>query len=170
MLYLATKLTVADQTIAFIRISQPLTVVEDRVSAARQTLLLATLALFAGSFFVGLLFARSISTPIGEIQRVSVLIAEGGLDLRVPAHRYDEFGALAMAFNRMADTIERRVEDLTLSRNQLEAILGGLEEGWSRLIGCNASFTLIVSLEPCSALNPIISLEPTSCTYPYPYH
>ena len=129
MLYLAAKLTVADQTIAFIRISQPLTVVEDRVSAARQTLLLATLALFAGSFFVGLLFARSISTPIGEIQRVSVLIAEGGLDLRVPAHRYDEFGALAMAFNRMADTVERRVEDLTLSRNQLEAILGGLEEG-----------------------------------------
>ena len=129
MLYLATKLTVADQTIGFIRISQPLTVVENRVSTARQTLVLATLALFTGSFFVGWLFARSISTPIGEIQRVSVLIAEGGLDLRVPAHRYDEFGALAMAFNRMADTVERRVEDLTLSRNQLEAILGGLEEG-----------------------------------------
>ena len=129
MLYLAAKLTVADQVIGFIRISQPLTVVEDRVSTARQTLLLATAALFAGSFFVGWLFARSISTPIGEIQRVSVLIAEGGLDLRVPAHRYDEFGALAMAFNRMADTVERRVEDLTLSRNQLEAILGGLEEG-----------------------------------------
>ena len=129
MLYLATKLTVADQTIGFIRISQPLTVVEDRVSTARRILLLTTLALFTGSFFVGLLFARSISTPIGEIQRVSVLIAEGGLDLRVPAHRYDEFGALAMAFNRMADTVEQRVEDLTLSRNQLEAILGGLEEG-----------------------------------------
>jgi len=129
MLYLATKLTVADQTIGFIRISQPLTVVENRVSAARQTLLLATLALFTGSFLVGWLFARSISTPIGEIQRVSVLIAEGGLDLRVPAHRYDEFGALATAFNRIADTVERRVEDLTLSRNQLEAILGGLEEG-----------------------------------------
>jgi len=129
MLYLATKLTVADQTIGFIRISQPLTAVEDRVSTARRILLLTTLALFTGSFFVGLLFARSISTPIGEIQRVSVLIAEGGLDLRVPAHRYDEFGALAMAFNRIADTVEQRVEDLTLSRNQLEAILGGLEEG-----------------------------------------
>ena len=153
MLYLATKLTVADQTIAFIRIGQPLTVVEDRVSAARQTLLLATLALFAGSFFVGLLFARSISTPIGEIQRVSVLIAEGGLDLRVPAHRYDEFGALAMAFNRMADTVERRVEDLTLSRNQLEAILGGLEEGvvaidrMQRIIHVNSIARTLLGLE-----------------------
>ena len=153
MLYLATKLTVADQTIGFIRISQPLTVVENRVSTARQTLVLATLALFTGSFFVGWLFARSISTPIGEIQRVSVLIAEGGLDLRVPAHRYDEFGALAMAFNRMADTVERRVEDLTLSRNQLEAILGGLEEGvvaidrMQRIIHVNSVARSLLSLE-----------------------
>ena len=153
MLYLATKLTVADQTIGFIRISQPLTVVENRVSTARQTLVLATLALSTGSFFVGWLFARSISTPIGEIQRVSVLIAEGGLDLRVPAHRYDEFGALAMAFNRMADTVERRVEDLTLSRNQLEAILGGLEEGvvaidrMQRIIHVNSVARSLLSLE-----------------------
>ncbi|MEL0217708.1 MAG: HAMP domain-containing protein, partial [Gammaproteobacteria bacterium] len=153
MLYLATKLTVADQTMGFIRISQPLTVVENRVSTARQTLVLATLALFTGSFFVGWLFARSISTPIGEIQRVSVLIAEGGLDLRVPAHRYDEFGALAMAFNRMADTVERRVEDLTLSRNQLEAILGGLEEGvvaidrMQRIIHVNSVARSLLSLE-----------------------
>lgn len=153
MLYLATKLTFADQTIGFIRISQPLAVVEDRVSTATQTLLLATLALVTGSFFVGLLFARSISTPIGEIQRVSVLIAEGGLDLRVPAHRYDEFGALAMAFNRMADTVERRVEDLTLSRNQLEAILGGLEEGvvaidrLQRIIHVNSVARTLLDLE-----------------------
>ena len=153
MLYLATKLTVADQTMGFIRISQPLTVVQNRVSTARQMLVLATLALFTGSFFVGWLFARSISTPIGEIQRVSVLIAEGGLDLRVPAHRYDEFGALAMAFNRMADTVERRVEDLTLSRNQLEAILGGLEEGvvaidrMQRIIHVNSVARSLLSLE-----------------------
>ena len=43
MLYLAAKLTVADQVFGFIRIGQPLTVVKDRVSTARQTLLLATL-------------------------------------------------------------------------------------------------------------------------------
>ena len=98
------------------------------------------------------------------------MIAEGGLDLRVPAHRYDEFGALAMAFNRMADTVERRVEDLTLSRNQLEAILGGLEEGviaidrMQRIIHVNNIARTLLSLESDNLIKTNLMHLPISST------
>ena len=56
-------------------------------------------------------------------------MADGEFDLRVPAHRADEFGELAMAFNQLGGAVEKRLSDLTRNRNELEAILGGLEEG-----------------------------------------
>jgi two-component system, OmpR family, sensor histidine kinase BaeS len=68
-----------------------------------------TLALGAAALLVallatglGVLLARSISRPLAEMGQAAARIARGDYQVRVPPGR-DEVGALAEAFNRMAD-------------------------------------------------------------------
>jgi two-component system sensor histidine kinase BaeS len=100
-----------------------------------------TLALAAAGVLVaglaaglGVLLARSISRPLSEMSQAAGRIARGDYQVRVPPGR-DEVGALAEAFNRMAEgmgSIERLRRELVANvshdlRTPLTVIRGYLE-------------------------------------------
>ncbi len=74
-----------------------------------------------------LILYRSIVGPVRELVHGSELIGSGNLDHRIDVESSDEFGHLAVAFNRMVanlqrsraalheahDTLEKRVQDRT---------------------------------------------------------
>ena len=87
-----------------------------RVTVA-STLILTLLALA-----LSVIISRSISAPVGQLVESTQKIAGGDLTARAHVKSADEFGALASAFNTMADelqeiiaTLEHRVAERTLA-------------------------------------------------------
>lgn len=60
----------------------------------------------------GIWVSRRFSTPLESLTRTTAQMAEGNLSARASIEREDEFGLLASAFNKMANTIETKVEAL----------------------------------------------------------
>ena len=56
---------------------------------------------------LGLSMARSIRTRLAGLEAASAAIAEGDFDARAPVEGNDEIAAASIAFNTMADTLER---------------------------------------------------------------
>ena len=161
MLYVATNLRLGGEKVGYVRISRPLSAVDEKVGQIREsTAVLASLLILA-TLFAGLIFAQQISSPLSEMRRISTRMADGEFDLRVPEGRSDEFGELAGAINQLGGAVEKRLRDLTRNRNELEAILGGLEEGViaidrkQRVIHINsvAETLLGMSIDPQAKVN-----------------
>lgn len=72
-------------------------------------ILLATVVLGGG---VTLLVTRLLTGQLRAISVTSRRIASGTLDCRAPVCSNDEFGQLAAQFNRMADTLEEKIDAL----------------------------------------------------------
>lgn len=64
--------------------------------------------------------------PLNELQRTATSISEGDLSRRVRVRSGDEVGQVAMAFNRMADQVERQVEELEEVSERRKQLLGSL--------------------------------------------
>lgn len=63
---------------------------------------------------LSIFFARGIADPLSELANTSTRIASGELYLNVKQDRKDEIGALAKAFNTMADQMSHRLETYKL--------------------------------------------------------
>lgn len=74
-------------------------------AALRQLIVLSIGAIFVASV-LGILFSRSLTQPLGSLTMGAQQIAQGNLDYRVTTGREDEVGALAQAFNQMAQNLE----------------------------------------------------------------
>jgi len=79
--------------------------------------LFATLAAAAG---LGLWLARRLAEPILKLTEGAKTIAAGRFDARVTVTTRDESGALAEAFNQMADTLEENLQTLHRANDELE--------------------------------------------------
>lgn len=68
---------------------------------------------------IGVVVARLVTTPLRRAAQAAERIAAGDLSSRVEASGADELARVGRSFNRMASTLEQKVEDLTeLSRIQ----------------------------------------------------
>lgn len=106
-------------------------------------MLFVTLMVMLVSGLIALLFARRLTSPVGELAHALHRVTEGDLDVAVPESQQDELGSLARSFNAMvqrlrqnAQAIERAQQDLTealaSSRQRqyvLEALLANLQTG-----------------------------------------
>ena len=67
----------------------------------------------------GVYLARSTAQPIREAATAATRLAAGDLSTRVPEHGPGEVGELTVAFNRMADALERSRAELESQNEQL---------------------------------------------------
>ena len=95
-------------------------------------------ATLAGAALFGLWVARLLAKPILKLTEGAKTIAAGHFDSRVVVTTHDEIGALANAFNQMADTLEQNLsavqrevderteaqESLARANNELEQRVG----------------------------------------------
>lgn len=103
----------------------------------------ASLIAAAIGLVLALILAAGLSRPLQKLSRAAVQIAQGNLDVRVPAKGRDEVARLSATFNQMADSLAR-LEDqrksmtadiahelrtpLAVQRAHLEAIQDGVEK------------------------------------------
>lgn len=88
-------------------------------------LLICMGCILVGMLFIILLVRRSMR-PLVQLQKVASHIAEGSFQERAAAESSDEVGKLAMDFNRMADAVEKQIEELTQTAYRQQLFIGGV--------------------------------------------
>ena len=105
------------RAVARVRIS-----LDSEINAIRRTRDLVTglgvVALIAG-FGVAAWQARSVTRPLGELVRGARDIAAGNLDNRITTYGADEVAQLGDTFNRMAESLRARIEELKGAQDEL---------------------------------------------------
>lgn len=71
-------------------------------------------------------FVRKSTLPISKLAEVSVRIADGEYSMRADIKANNEIGELAKDLNRMADAIEKHIDDLTEKSKRQQLFIGGV--------------------------------------------
>lgn len=129
MLYRARRIDEGPWRGAVARIAVPFT----RVDAARSTAgwrVAAALAVALGLALVaGALLARRLSGPIARLSETAQRVERGDLAARVRVGTKDEIEDLARALDSARNQLAARIDETTLERERLEAVLDGMAEG-----------------------------------------
>ena len=88
-------------------------------------MLAGLLGLLASSLFVAA-FGFWLLRPVRELDKAAQNIAAGNYDQRVSVNSNDEIGSLAQQFNRMADEIEGRIQQLQLESVRQQRFIDNL--------------------------------------------
>ena len=79
--------------------------------------------LLVGALAAGVI-ARRVLRPVAVAGRAAGLMAEGDLTVRLPAGTTDELGALAVAFNQMAASLEDQIAALVAAHDRERRFVG----------------------------------------------
>jgi two-component system phosphate regulon sensor histidine kinase PhoR len=112
-----------------VRLAMPLSVVDQTLSGLQSLVIGALILGIVLSIGAAYLLSRSLSQPIQDLTKTASAIAEGDFSRRFRRYPQNEVGKLGRAFDRMADTIQEQIEEVTEARDHLEAILKGMAEG-----------------------------------------
>ena len=131
--------------LALVSVALPLTAVSVSgtvmfASGHDMTLLFVAAASSSAAVFAGLVVARSIARPVERLRAASSELAAGDLRARAPESGPREIAELGVAFNEMADNLEKLFDvrsqlvawashDLRTPLASMQAILEALEDG-----------------------------------------
>lgn len=129
MMYLALRVVLAGETIGFVRVSKPLSIIDAKLAQLRTIILLAAVTAAIVALLMGYYFARRFTIPLTKITEHAKSISQGEFDKRITVLENNEIGTLAEAINRMARNAAQRVSEITADRNRLAEIFAGMVEG-----------------------------------------
>ena len=129
MIYLAISLTGEDTKAGYLRLAVPLTSIDEQLSSLQNRIFVSAVTVGFLFLLIGYLLASRVTNPIEKMTTVARDISQGQFQLRLPSGRIDEIGQLAAVINDLALGAEERIAGLTRHRNQLAAVLAGLNEG-----------------------------------------
>jgi signal transduction histidine kinase len=105
---------------------------------------------------IGLLTARAITKPVGQLVGATHALASGELHVRAPEVAKDEIGALAVSFNAMADELENQHRTLEKQVEERTAALRKANAQLVRASSAKTAFIAMMSHELRTPLNGII--------------
>ena len=73
--------------------------------------------------------SRIFFSPIRQMQKFTTQMAQGDFRSRLALSRKDELGDLADHLNRMSFEFRKKIQEITLDKNELKAILSCMDEG-----------------------------------------
>ena len=144
--------------LGYIRVSMPLSAIDERLGRSGKAVLGGTVTVAAVALILGLLVARRLLKPLVSMTRIAESMAKGDYGQRLSIARSDEIGELGEALNRMARSCQRRMETFQTDHRQLLAILGGMAEGVvavdenERVLHMNEAAGQILGAEPSASL------------------
>jgi two-component system, OmpR family, phosphate regulon sensor histidine kinase PhoR len=112
-----------------VRLSLPLTQIEEQHRALRQALILALAVAFLLSLVLSFLIARSVTRPLAEMVDAARRMVGGEFHPRLRPRSNDEVADLGRVLNQMAASIEEKIESLKEDRAKMAATLIAMQEG-----------------------------------------
>jgi len=129
MVYLAIRLNGRQAKTGYLRLAVPITSIDKQLSNLQNRILASAVTVGFLFLLIGYLLASWVTNPIEKMTIVARDISRGQFHLRLPSGRIDEIGQLAAVINDLALGAQERINGLTRHRNQLAAVLAGLNEG-----------------------------------------
>ncbi len=111
-----------------VRLAYPLTQIEESTAAIRSGLLQGSALAVLIATLLAALLAQSIAGRLRRIVQFAQRIAGGDLSARVAERSTDEIAQVAAALDSTARQLEQSFRALDDSRQQLEAVLDGMQE------------------------------------------
>jgi len=128
-LYVAVPLSRDGAVAGVVRLSVPLSSVDEALRTIRVHLLGAAVVIIVLGAAASYLISRRIVRPIEELREGADRFAQGDLAGRLPVPRVVEIAALAVSMNEMARQLAGRIATIQEQRNTLESTLEGMAEG-----------------------------------------
>ncbi len=100
----------------------------ENVASVIRTLFIASFMAMLIAGILGLIFARMMTKPIGQLTRSAKKLAEGDY-IKIPIQSSDEIGQLTRTFNDMATQLRNTMSITTSEKNKLEKILENMADG-----------------------------------------
>ena len=101
----------------------------DQTAPVYHLLLLALGGALTGTVLFSYYFSSRLTLPLSQITRIAQQIAKGEFHHRVRIRTGDEMEALGQTLNRMAESFEKKIKEISDDRAQTLAILSGMVEG-----------------------------------------
>ncbi|MEH6813196.1 MAG: ATP-binding protein [Motiliproteus sp.] len=129
MIYRALKVTENQQAIGFVRVSLPMSIIDNQLTQLHLIVLFGAGVAAVAALMLGFYFAKRFSDPLTKMTEIAEAISQGDYNRRITVQQRDEIGKLAEAFNRMARSSAQRMAEITTDRNRLAKIFAGMVEG-----------------------------------------
>ncbi|MBD0316329.1 MAG: HAMP domain-containing protein [Nitrospiraceae bacterium] len=113
----------------FIRVGQPMVLLDREIAQLQQNLFLALGIAFVLAVSLSIWLARSITRPLSDIAHAAQQLTIGSQTVPIKTNSRDEVGLLAATLNRMADELHAKIAELSEDRAQLLAMLTSMVEG-----------------------------------------
>ena len=107
LLYVAVPVASGGEIHGAVRVTYPTSAVDERVRRYRLVLVAIAAVVMGAAAVVGLAFARWITRPLRDVERVAAAVGRGELDARAPAAGPPEVRDLAVAFNETAAKLQQ---------------------------------------------------------------
>ncbi len=129
MMYVALPLCIEKRVIAVLRISLPVTSINNTIRTLQARVMLVGLLIAVLASIISLFVSRRISRPIEELKHGAVRFARGDLGHRLHEPSISELASLSEAMNQMAFQLEDRIKAVQNQRNEYGAVLSSMTEG-----------------------------------------
>lgn len=113
----------------FLRVAVPFTQVEQKLGGMNSLWAGGILGCLLVAGVLSWLLSRQFSREIGKLSQAAEDIGQGRLDRRVESASSPDFLPLVRSMNRMAKKVQSDLGIIREQKNELEAILNGLQEG-----------------------------------------
>ena len=129
LMYVALAVKQDAQLLGIVRLSIPLTLVDETLKEILWKIVLAGFLIALVATPVSLYISRRISRPLSQMKDTAERFASGQLDSRIQVEGPEDVLRLAEALNIMAAQLDERFHTVTAQRNEQEAILSSMVEG-----------------------------------------
>jgi len=156
-LYVAVPLRQAGAIAGVVRLSVPVSSVDEALRTIRAHLLGAAVVIILFGAAASYLISRRIVRPIEDLREGADRFAQGDFGARLPVPRVVEIAALAASMNEMARQLSSRIATIQEQRNTLEAVLEGMAEGVvavdaaKRILLLNRAAADVLGIDPTAA-------------------
>jgi two-component system sensor histidine kinase VicK len=117
------------QTLGAVILTASLEEVYGTIQRISQIFLTGTGIALGLTAMIGIVIARTITTPIREVTKQATAMAEGDFSRKVPVKSADEIGKLGIAFNHLASQLDKAITENLEERKKLASILANMSEG-----------------------------------------
>lgn len=134
--------------------------IQNRITSLRQRLAWIAVIVSASilsAFLIGRLMMRSISQPLTELMDATKRLSAGNMSSRVTVNDLDEMGQVGIAFNQMAEELERDKQSLIARTAELDTARSQSENRAHHLQRINEISRIISSEHTLDVLLPLIA-------------
>ncbi len=129
MRVLATPIKDEDQIIGAIYIEAPMEEIYEQMEEIKQIFLTGTIIALFLTAALGTILSRTITRPIVDMRRQSVVMGTGDYSRNVVVYGDDEIGQLATSFNELANSLQEANASTEGERRKLSSVLTHMTDG-----------------------------------------